>query len=32
MTEINFDDAENEIVDSIAQCAREGTWVLICPI
>lgn len=32
MVDINFDHAEKQIVDMISDCARTGTWVLICPI
>ena len=32
VNEINLGLAENEPVDRVLECAREGSWVLICPI
>ena len=32
MSEINLSLAENEPVEKVLECARDGGWVLICPI
>ena len=29
---INFRSSEDKPVETIVECAREGSWVLICPV
>ena len=30
--EVNFDEAEEQPVEKVLECARNGTWVLLCPV
>jgi len=32
VNEIDFERETDKTIESIVECARDGTWVLICPI
>ena len=32
VNEVNFDEAESQPIERILECARNGHWVLICPV